>query len=220
LQGSEIWKNFCGLLSKTKKLFKNKDVGDDSQMPKKIIYTLTTEELASIEQAIKNHTDLRVRERARIIRLLHLGKKPDEIGHLLSIQQGQAYYWHKRWREEGLEGLTDKPRSGRPKAAGEGYRQLLAKIIETDPQELGYAFVVWDAKRLMSHLEKETGVQVTEPTLLNILAEEGYVYRRPKHTLDPLQDEAVKEKAEETLELLKKKRNEPKSNFSLWTKQP
>ena len=190
------------------------------KMPKKINYTLTTESITLIEQAIKNHDDLRVRERATIIRMLHLGKKPNEIGELLSIQPSKVYYWHKRWREEGLDGLVDKPRSGRPKSADEPYRQLLAKTMEEDPQELGYAFTVWDAKRLMAHLEEKTGVQVTERTFLNILAEEDYVYRRPKHTLDPLQDKVVKARAEATIELLKKKLNEPKSNFSLWTKRP
>jgi transposase len=189
-------------------------------MPKIINYTLTTESLTKIEQAIKNHKDLRVRQRATIIRMLHLGQKPNEIAELLSIQPSQVYYWHNRWRKEGLAGLADRPRAGRPKAADEQYRKLLAQTIEKDPQELGYAFTVWDSKRLMAHLEKETGVRVTERTFLNILAEEEYVYRRPKHTLDPLQDKVVKARAEATLEMLKKKLNEPKSNFSLWTKRP
>ena len=76
------------------------------------------------------------------------------------------------------------------------------------------------SKRLIAHLHKETGVEVTKRTFFNILAEEDYVYRRPKHTLDPLQDKIVKERAEEALELLKKKPNEAKSSYSLWTKRP
>ena len=189
------------------------------EMPKKINYTLTTESLTIIEEAIKSHDDLRVRQRATIIRMLHLGRKPEEIAELLSIQPSKVYYWHKRWRKEGLEGLADRPRSGRPKATDEKYRQILAQTVEQDPQELGYAFTVWDSKRLIAHLKKKTGVQVTERTFLNILAEEDYVYRRPKHTLDPLQDKIVKARAEATLEMLKKKLNEPKSNYSLWTKR-
>ena len=190
------------------------------EMPKKIDYTLTTESLTIIEQAIKNHDDLRVRQRATIIRMLHLGQKPQEIAALLSIQPSKVYYWHKRWREEGIEGLADRPRSGRPKAADAQYRQRLAQVMEQDPHDLGYAFTVWDSKRLIAHLEQETGVRVTERTFLNILAEEAYVYRRPKHTLDPLQDKVVKARAEATLEMLKKKLNEPKANYSLWTKRP
>ena len=188
-------------------------------MPKKINYTLTTESLGLIEQAIKNHEDLRVRHRATLIRLLHLGQKPAEIAKLLAIQPSQVYYWHKRWREEGIDGLADKLRAGRPKAADAQYRQILEETMAKEPTELGYAFNVWDAKRLMAHLEQATGIRVTERTFLNILAEQDYVYRRPKHTLDPLQDKAVKARAEVTLEELKKKLNAPRSNFSLWTKR-
>jgi len=189
-------------------------------MPKKIDYTLTTESLAEIKQAIKNHEDLRVRNRATIIRMLHLGHKPAEIANVLSIQPSKVYYWHRRWRDEGLDGLLDKPRSGRPKAADESYRRLLGEVIETDPKEFGYSFTVWNSKRLIAHLKEKTGVSVTERTFLNILAEEGYVYRRPKHTLAPLQDKDAKARAAAIIDDLKKKLNVEKSNFSLWTKRP
>ena len=173
-------------------------------MPKKIDYTLTTESAAIIEQAIRNHPDLRVRQRATMIRMLNLGQKPEEIAEFMSVQASKIYYWHKRWRNEGIDGLSDKPRSGRPKAADESYRQRLAELIEAEPGELGYGFTVWTAKRLIAHMAQETKVEVTERTFLNILAEEGYVYRRPKHDLDPLQDKEVKERARATLEELKK----------------
>ena len=62
-------------------------------MPKKINYTLSESELLTIEQAIKNHPDLRLRERARIIRLLHQGYKHDVIADLLAISRSQVYYW-------------------------------------------------------------------------------------------------------------------------------
>ena len=189
-------------------------------MPKKIDYTLTTESLTQINQAIKNHPDLSVRERAKIIRMLHLGVKPDEIADLFSISPGKVYYWHARWRQLGLDGLSEKPRSGRPKLADESYRKLLAETLETDPTTLGYSFTIWTASQLIAHLALKTEVKVSQRTFFNILEEEGYVYRRPKHILDPLQDEEAKERAIEMIDELKKKLKEPKSNFSLWMKQP
>ena len=189
------------------------------EMPKKINYTLSTEELLTIEQAIKSHTDLRVRQRAQIIRLLHKGYSPTEIGELLSINMVSVYGWHKRWRTEGIAGLEERPRSGRPKVGDETYRQKLEEVIATDPSELGYGFTVWDSARLMAHLEKETGIRMCERTFRNILAEQEYVYRRPKHDLSGLQDKDIKEEAKITLEMLKKRPKREKSNFSLWTKQ-
>ena len=189
-------------------------------MPKNINYTLTTEQLQIIEIAIKNHPNLRVRQRTQMIRLLHLGHKPQEIGGLLSVSGALVYMWHARWREAGLEGLMDKPKPGRPKVGGQAYRKRLAEIIETDPHTLGYGFNVWTTKRLILHMEKETAVLVHKNTMINMLDELGYVFRRPKHDLSNLQDKEAKETAAAILEDLKKKPNKVKSNYSLWTKRP
>jgi len=155
-----------------------------------------------------------------MIRLLSKGHDHEEIADLLSVSRGQVYYWHKRWREAGLDGLVDKARTGRPKVGDEEYRQKLASVLETDPQGLGYAFTVWNIPRLVSYMEEETGTRVHENTLRNILSEMGYVFRPPKHDLSPLQDKAAKARAQEVLEELKKKPPPAKSNYSLWTKQP
>lgn len=189
-------------------------------MAKKINYTLPEPELLTIEQAIKSDPDKDVQQRSLIIRLLHKGHKPDEVADLLSISVGQVYWWHKRWRQEGLAGLSDRKRSGRPQVDDEAYRQKLAEVLETEPHELGYGFSVWDTPRLMAHMEKETGVTMTDRTFRNVLDRMSYVYRRPKHDLTPLQDKEAKERAEETIDELKKKPKRTKSNFSLWTKRP
>jgi hypothetical protein len=34
----------------------------------------------------------------------------------------------------------------------------LKRIIEQDPQELGYSFTIWTVKRLRLHLEKEIDI--------------------------------------------------------------
>jgi transposase len=183
-------------------------------------YTLTESELLTIEQAIKNNPDLRLRQRAQIIRLLHKGHKPEAIADLLSISTGPVYYWHKRWRQQGLAGLRDQRRSGRPSVADETYRQKLAEVLETAPQALGLAFTVWTPARLLAYLEQETGVVLHENTLRNLLKELDYVYRRPKHDLSHLQDKQAKAEVEETLDMLKKKQNKAKSSSSLWTKRP
>lgn len=188
-------------------------------MPKQIDYTLTTEQLQIIETAIKTHPNLRVRQRAQMIRLLHLGHKPQAVGDLLSVTGALVYFWHARWREAGLDGLVDKPRPGRPKAGGDEYRQKLEETIETDPHKLGYGFNVWTVKRLLAHMEQGTGVRVHANTLRNILEELDYVLRRPKHDLGHLQDEKAKATAQAIIEDLKKKPHAAKSNYSLWTKR-
>ena len=94
---------------------------------------------------------------------------------------------------------------------------VCAAGLEYQKQE--YGFNVWTVKRLLAHMEQETGVRVHENTLRNMLEELDYVLRRPKHDLGNLQDEKAKATAQEIIEDLKKKPNAVKSNYSLWTKR-
>lgn len=189
-------------------------------MAERIQYELTDEEVALLEQAIRHDERPEVRQRATAIRMLHLGKHPSEVAEVLAVSLPTIYNWHANWREEGLEGLANRPKSGRPAIADEEYCQVLEQTLEKSPAELGYAFTVWTVKRLRDHLEKETGKDLSQSRLRNLMREKGYRYRRPKHDLHHLQDPEAKEQARELLEELKKGSGEKVSGFSLWTKRP
>ena len=92
------------------------------RMPKKIDYQLSEEELETVEQAIRYEKDVRVVKRANGIRLLHQGHSPQEVAEMLLVSDVSVYNWHARWRAQGVEGLRDAPRSGRPPIADEHYR--------------------------------------------------------------------------------------------------
>ena len=188
-------------------------------MPKQINYQLSEDELKQIETAQRLSPDPRVRQRATGVRLLHLGKKPAEVAALLNVSQATVFNWHAEWRAEGVAGFSDQPRSGRPPLADEAYRAKVETVIETDPTALGYGFTCWTLQRLIAHLAKETGIQVSVNTMRSVLASQDYVCRRPKHDLKPLQDASARATAKELLEELKKKPKPARSNYSLWTKQ-
>lgn len=189
-------------------------------MPKRLNYQLNESELQQIEQAIKTAAEAQVRQRALGIRLLHLGKKPEEVAELLSVTTGTVYNWHGRWREQGLPGLSDAPRSGRPALADESYVTRLGEVLDSDPASLGYGFTIWTIDRLRAHMAKITGIQMSDETFRAVLRQNNYVYRRPKHDLKPLQDHQARERAAEIIADLKKKPRQKRSSYSLWTKRP
>ena len=189
-------------------------------MPKRINYELMETELTAIEDAIKQDERPEVRRRATAVRMLHLDKKPNEVAALLLVSEATIYNWHARWREGGIEALANRPKSGRPQSATDAYRERLAEVIEQKPSVFGYAFTVWTTARLQEHMAQETGIEMSDETLRKVLADEEYVYRRPKHDLTPLQDKDARERAEDVLEMLKKKPKKVRSNSSLWMKSP
>lgn len=182
------------------------------------VYQLKPKELVEIEQAIRQDKRAEVRQRAMAIRLLHQGKKPEVVAEQQLVSVPTIYNWHKFWREQGIEGLANKPKTGRRAKATEAYCQRLEEMLEKEPVEYGYRFAIWTADRLRTHLEKETGILLSESRFRALLKKKGYRYRRPKHDLSHLQDKAAKKKAEKLLEEMKKRASETISNSSLWTK--
>ena len=187
-------------------------------MPKTIDFTLTQADLKLVVRAIKSDKRPEVRQRAMGLRLLHEGQSPQEVARFMDVSQPTVYSWHHRWCENKVEGLANRPKSGRPRKADATYLALLEKTIDQDPQELGYAFTVWTANRLRLHLEKETGISLGVTQFHRLLQKNGYVYRRPKHDLTNLQDADAREAATEWLDELKKTPRPERSTFSLWTK--
>lgn len=189
-------------------------------MPKARNYHLIEQELAALETAIRHDKRPEVRQRCMVIRLLHMGHKPDEIARLQAVSIPTVYGWYNRWKEAGIEGLATKPRSGRPPKTGEEYVQVLKETLEKEPQELGYDFSIWTVERLRLHLEKETGTNLSICRLRILLKNQGYRYRRPKYDLGHLQNKDAKAQAAELLNELKKRPLQTISSSSLWTKQP
>jgi transposase len=182
------------------------------------VYQLKPKELAAIEQAMRQDKRAEVRQRAMVIRLLHLGQKPSEVAEQQLVSVPTIYNWHKLWREQGIEGLANKPKTGRRAKATEAYCQKLEEMLDKEPAEYGYRFAIWTSDRLRAHLEKETGILLSESRFRALLKKKGYRYRRPKHDLSHLHDKQAKKKAEKLLEEMKKRASETISSSSLWTK--
>lgn len=152
------------------------------------------------------------------LRLLHQGQSPKEVAEIMSVSQPTVYDWHRRWQTGGLDGLANRPKSGRPRKADTAYVELLEQVVEDDPQERGYSFTIWTAERLRLHMESATGILLGQTQFRALLKEQNFVYRRPKHDLTDLQDPQARQTAEAWLEELKKVPQQVRSTYSLWTK--
>ena len=70
-------------------------------------------------------------------------------------QSTLAYKWYKRYNDKGLDGLKNKPRSGRPPLVDNG---LMIKIRK----ELEDSNFGGDFRQVMDIIQKRTGVKYHE----------------------------------------------------------
>ena len=102
--------------------------------------------LVRLPKAQKRHV-----ERARIVLLAADGVASQEIARQLGVGKAMVSKWRTRFEREGLAGLHDDHRPGRPPELDEeAFRSRLLALIETAPPE---GFARWDGTLLARALE-------------------------------------------------------------------
>lgn len=144
-------------------------------MPKTLSVQLPKEGLREIVEAIQPDKRPEVRQRAMGLRLLPEGKSPKEVAEFLAVSQPTVYDWHHRWQREGMAGLANRPKPGRPLKATDSYVALLEEAVEQDPQDLGYAFSIWTTERLRLHLKTKPGIELKLTQFKALLKENDFV---------------------------------------------
>jgi len=119
---------------------------------------VTADEKATLESWIRpTTTEQRLVLRARIVLALALGQTNREVADALSVRTATVSKWRTRFGREGLSGLVDAPRSGKPATyTAEAERRVLATLDESPPT--GYAR--WNGALLAKALGDVSEAQV------------------------------------------------------------
>ncbi len=172
---------------------------------------LLPEEKKHLQQALKKEIRPEVRERILIFLLENDGKNYQEIAEFLGCSPKTVAYWAVHGSPNNLETLQDKRAKGNNQKATEEYINLLLKIVDKEPTELGYEFGRWTGKRLSEHLEKVTGIKLSKSQIVRILKRKKYVYIWAKYSLEDKQNkekrEVFKEKLDEYMRIAKENPN-------------
>lgn len=76
-------------------------------------------------------------QRAKVVLMAAEGLSSPVIGEAVGLNRNQVDVWRRRYGSEGLGGLADRPRPGRPRVYGPAERLALVKTITTRPPESG-----------------------------------------------------------------------------------
>lgn len=139
---------------------------------------------------VLHRTDLksRLRERVEMVKAAALGQDLRSICIWSGRTAETVRYWLGRYLTEGLSGLEDAPRSGRPARADAAYHAALEAALDMSPREVGCLFDVWTSERLSAYLTEQTGVRIAPSWLRTLVQQHDYVCGRPKHSLRHLRD--------------------------------
>ena len=105
-------------------------------------------------KAYRNERDACVRERILLVIRVSSDKQHIEsVAKELHRARSWAYKWYKRYSDEGIEGLRDRQRSGKPSA-------IPKEEMEKIKQELSDSNIGWDFRQVDGPNPKENWSQV------------------------------------------------------------
>jgi transposase len=142
-------------------------------MPKKPpIPSCSEEDRKTLDKWTQSRTmEARLVERAKIIVKCLEGEGVAEIARNLKIRPNTVIEWRRRFEREGIKGLRDRPRSGKPKQYNAEFRNQVLKTLELPPPS-GQA--CWDGPAVA----KELGTSVH--AVWRLLRKEGVCLSRQR----------------------------------------
>ena len=128
----------------------------------------------ALDKAYTDERDATLKERILLIRRVITDKQHIEtVAQELHKSRAWAYKWYKRYNDKGLDGLRNKPRSGRPSLVK---HDLMIKIRK----ELEDSSTGWNFRQVMDIIQKRTGVKYHEVHIYRLLHKWDFAPKMPQ----------------------------------------
>jgi transposase len=116
--------------------------------------------LPALDIFLKQTKEARVFRRAQAVRDVVKGQRLQTVSDTLSFTYSALRKWVHRFAVQGIHGLVDRPRPGRPPKATCALEKHLNRLVEQDPLEHGSVYSQWSCRELAAVLARETGGQL------------------------------------------------------------
>ena len=139
----------------------------------------TRRKLLALRQEAQSDKAPRVALRLQALLLSVAGHTPPQIAELLQVHRSRVHAWVCSWNAQGVEGIKEGHRSGRPCELTEAQRQQFHDIVDSGPVAYGLNTGVWTSPILAEVVQEEFGVAYHPGPVRKLLHRLGCSVQRP-----------------------------------------
>ena len=125
--------------------------------------------LPTLDTFFKQTTEARVFRRAQAVRHVVKGQRLQTVSDALSLTYSALRTWAYRFANQGVPGLVDRPRSGRPPKVTCALEQHLKRLVDQDPLQPGSIHAQWSCRERAPALAQQTGIQLGRERVRGVL---------------------------------------------------
>jgi len=155
----------------------------------------SAEIVLGLQDEIRRSEESRYDHRLHGVLLVAQGLTCPEVAALLGDSRRTVEYWVHRFEAEGLAGLREGERPGRPSRLSDQQLHLVSAALRLPPRDSGLEGNLWDGKMLSAYLERECGVALGVRQCQRLFRQFGFRLRKPRPLIahaDPAEQAVVK----------------------------
>jgi transposase len=125
--------------------------------------------LPTLDTFLKQTKEARIFRRAQAVREVVQGHRLQTVSDALHLTYSALRKWVHRFANQGVHGLVDRPRPGRPPKVTCALAHHLDRLVDQDPLQHGSSHSQWSCQELASVLTRQTGVQLSRESVRTVL---------------------------------------------------
>jgi len=125
--------------------------------------------LPTLDTFLKQTKEARVFRRAQAVRHVVKGQRLHTVSATLSFTYSALRKGGQRFASQGVQGLVDRPRSGRPPKMTCELEKHLNRLVDEAPLQHGAIHSPWSCRDLATVLAQQTGIQVGRESVRGVL---------------------------------------------------
>ena len=147
------------------------------------LHPSTYQRLTRLSKEADRDGAYRVAKRLRAVMMNSEGHTSGELAQILQAPRSKVSEWLQRYQTDGIDGLLEGVRSGRPAELTEKQQQQLGDILDSGPVAYGLDSGIWTSPMIAWVIEEEFGVQYHPGHVRKLLPAWGFSVQRPRRIL-------------------------------------
>lgn len=147
------------------------------------LHPSTYQKLIRLSKEAEKDGAYRVAKRLRAVVLNSEGHTSGELAGILQSPRSKVSEWLQHYQTDGVDGLLEGYRSGRPAQLTEKQQQQLGDILDGGPAAYGLDTGIWTSPMIAWVIEEEFGVQYHPGHVRKLLHAVGFSVQRPRRVL-------------------------------------
>jgi transposase len=133
-----------------------------------------------LQDEIRRSEESRYDHRLHGVLLVAQGATCPEVSRLFGDASRTVENWVRRFEAQGLAGLTEGQRSGRPRRRSEAQLREVDEVLRQTPRDLGLTGTLWDGKTLSAWIEQHFQVHLRVRQCQRLFRQRGFRLRKPR----------------------------------------